>query len=142
MVNIVAQYPELMRLVYVAGFELPGAERMFREHLGSIFDAVNAYFGAASISGAICNLEPTFATLGLAAAVSAHRNFHSLVTGRDSPWDAQALTPGYTQFWLNAMRQSPAPRPGCGFRTSVGLTDAYVRCVAGCINHADFGEAL
>jgi AcrR family transcriptional regulator len=108
-VNVVAQYPELMRLVYVAGFELPGAERMFREHLGSIFDAVNAYFRRCVDRGAICKLEPTFATLGLAAAVSAHRNFHHLVTGPDSPWDAQALTPGYTQFWLNAMRQLPAP---------------------------------
>lgn len=108
-VNVVAQYPELGRLVYVAGFELPGADRMFREHLGSIFDAVNAYFRRCVDRGAICNLEPTFATLGLAAAVSAHRNFHRLVTGRDSPWDAQTLTPGYTQFWLNALRQSPAP---------------------------------
>ncbi len=110
-VNVVAQYPELMRLVYVAGFELPGAERMFREHLGSIFDAVNGYFRRCADRGSICNLEPTFATLGLAAAVSAHRNFHRLVTGRDSPWDAQALTPGYTQFWLNALRQQPAPAP-------------------------------
>lgn len=110
-VNVVVQYPELMRLVYVAGFELPGAERMFREHLGSIFDAVNAYFGRCAARGTICNLEPTFATLGLAAAVSAHRNFHRLVTGHDSPWDAQALTPGYTQFWLNALRQPPAPLP-------------------------------
>jgi AcrR family transcriptional regulator len=107
-VNVVAQYPELMRLIYVAGFELPGAERMFREHLGSIFDAVNAYFRRGADRGAICNLEPTFATLGLAAAVSAHRNFHRLLTGRDSPWDAQALAPGYTQFWLNALRQPPA----------------------------------
>ena len=110
-VNVVAQYPELMRLVYVAGFELTGAERMFREHLGSIFDAVNAYFGRCAARGAINNLEPTFATLGLAAAVSAHRNFHQLVTGRDSPWDAQALAPGYTQFWLNALRHPTSVAP-------------------------------
>lgn len=109
-VNVIAQYPELMRLVYVAGFELPGADRMFREHLGPIFDAVNAYFGRCAARGAICNLEPTFATLGLAAAVSAHRNLHQLLTGRDLPWDAQALAPNYAQFWLNALRQ-PAPAP-------------------------------
>ena len=81
-VNMVAQYPELMRLVYVAGFELPGADRMFREHLGPIFDAVNAYFGRCAARGAIGNLEPTFATLGLAGAVSAHRNLHQLFTGQ------------------------------------------------------------
>ncbi len=110
--NVVAQYPELMRLVYVAGFEFPGDDRMFREHLGPIFDAVNAYFGRCAARGAICNLEPTFATLGLPAAVSAHRNLHQLFTGRDLPWDVAALAPNYAQFWLNALRQ-PAPPVPC-----------------------------
>jgi AcrR family transcriptional regulator len=110
-VNVVAKYPELMRLVYVAGFELPGAERMFREHLGPIFDAVNAYFARCASRGAICKLETTFATLGLAAAVSAHRNLHQLLTGRDLPWDTQALAPSYTQFWLNALRQPATATP-------------------------------
>jgi AcrR family transcriptional regulator len=105
LVNIVAQYPELMRLVYVAGFELPGADRMFQEHLGPIFDAVNAYFGRCAARGAIGKLEPTFATLGLAGAVSAHCNLHHLFTGQDLPWDVQTLAPAYAQFWLNALRQ-------------------------------------
>jgi len=116
-INVIAQYPELMRLVYVAGFELPGADRMFREHLGPIFDAVNAYFGRCAARGAICNLEPTFATLGLAAAVTAHRNLHQLLTGRDLPWDAQALAPSYAQFWLNALRQ---PLPASLYNASSG----------------------
>lgn len=107
LVNLLAENPELMRLAYVAGFELPGADRVFREHLGSIFDAVNAYFVRCAARGAICNLEPTFATLGLAGAVSAHRNLHQLLTGRDLPWDAEALAPGYAQLWLNALRQTP-----------------------------------
>jgi len=42
---------EMMRLLYVAGFELPGADRMFREHLGPIFDAVSAYFGRCAARG-------------------------------------------------------------------------------------------
>jgi AcrR family transcriptional regulator len=105
LVNVLAQNPELMRLAYVAGFELPEADRVFREHLGSIFDAVNAYFVRCAARGAICNLEPTFATLGLAGAVSAHRNLHQLFTGRDLPWDVEALAPGYAQLWLNALRQ-------------------------------------
>ena len=78
-VQNMAQSPELMRLLYVAGFELPGAERMFREHLGPIFDSVNAYFGRCAARGAIGDLEPTFATLGLAGAVSAHCNLHQAV---------------------------------------------------------------
>ncbi len=104
-VENMARCPELMRLLYVAGFELPGAERMFREHLGPIFDSVNAYFGRCAARGAIGDLEPTFATLGLAGAVSAHCNLHQLFTGRDLPLDGQAVAPAYAQFWLNALRQ-------------------------------------
>jgi AcrR family transcriptional regulator len=44
MVENMSEYPELMRLLYVARFELPGADQVFREHLGPIFDAVHAYF--------------------------------------------------------------------------------------------------
>jgi TetR/AcrR family transcriptional regulator len=106
-VDNMSQHPELMRLLYVAGFEVPGADRMFREHLGPIFDAVNGYFGRCAARGAICDLEPTFATLGLAGAVSAHHNLHHLFTGRDLPWDGQASAPAYAQFWLNALRQIP-----------------------------------
>jgi len=102
--DVIGRHPELTRLLYVAGFELPGADRMFREHLGPIFDTVNAYFGRCAARGAICNLEPTFATLGLAGAVSAHRNLHQLFTGRDLRWDVQELAPAYAQFWLNALR--------------------------------------
>jgi len=110
-VNMVAQSPELVRLFYVAGFELPGADSMFREHLGPIFDTVNAYFGRCAARGAIGNLEPTFATLGLAGAVSAHCSLHQLFTGQDLPPDVQALAPAYAQFWLNALRQQ-APAAG------------------------------
>ena len=99
---------ELMRLLYVAGFELPGANRMFREHLGPIFDAVNAYFQRCAARGAICALEPTFATLGLAGAVSAHSNLRRLFADEQRPTDTQALGPAYAQFWLNALRgQAP-----------------------------------
>ncbi|MGB7553404.1 MAG: TetR/AcrR family transcriptional regulator [Candidatus Korobacteraceae bacterium] len=104
-VEVMSEYPELMRLLYVAGFELPGADRMFREHLGPIFDAVNAYFARCAARGVIYDLEPTIATLGLAGAVSAHQNLHHLFTGRDLPWDAGGAAPAYAQFWLNALRQ-------------------------------------
>ena len=96
--------------MYVATFELPGAERVLREHLGPIFDAVNAYFGRCAARGAIGDLEPTLATLGLAGAVSAHRNLHQLFTGRELPEDVQTLAPAYAQLWLNALRQQ-APVP-------------------------------
>ncbi len=105
---------ELMRLLYVAGFELPGADRMFREHLGPIFDAVSAYFGRCAARGAISALEPTFATLGLAGAVSAHSNLRGLFAGEDGARDAHALAPAYAQFWLNALRRQPTLTVGNG----------------------------
>ena len=105
---------ELVRLLYVAGFELPGARRMFREHLGPIFDAVNAYFDRCAARGAICAPEPGFATLGLAGAVSAHCNLVELFAGEERPLNTQTLAPAYAQFWLNALRAHPPAARGNG----------------------------
>jgi AcrR family transcriptional regulator len=106
-VENMSEHPELMRLLYVARFELPGADQIFREHLGPIFDAVNAYFSRCAAKGLIRDLDPTVATLGLAGAVGAHLNLHQLFTGRDVPWDAQNAAPIYAQLWLNALQQRP-----------------------------------
>jgi AcrR family transcriptional regulator len=105
LVENISDDPDLMRLLYVAGFELPGADRMFREHLGPIFDSVNAYFARCAARGAINAQEPAFATLGLAGAVSAHRNLQQLFTSERRQSDAQAFAPAYARFWLNALRQ-------------------------------------
>ncbi len=107
LVENISEDQELVRLLYVAGFELPGAERMFREHLGPIFDAVNEYFSRCAERGVIGAMEPTFATLGLAGAVSAHCNLHGLFAGEGRRLDMRALAPAYAQFWLNALRQGP-----------------------------------
>jgi AcrR family transcriptional regulator len=107
MVEHISQHPELMRLLYVARFELPGSDQVFREHLGPIFDAVHAYFSRCAAKGLIRDLDPTIATLGLAGAVSAHLNLHQLFTGRDLPWDAQNAAPIYAQLWLNALQERP-----------------------------------
>ena len=77
---------------------------MLREHLGLVFDTVNAYFSRCAAKGIIRDLEPTMATLGLAGLVSAHHNLHHLFTGRDLPWDAQDAAPAYARFWFNALR--------------------------------------
>ena len=106
-VENMSEHPELMRLMYVARFELPGADQIFREHLGPIFDAVHAYFSRCAAKGLIRDLDPTIATLGLAGAVGAHLNLHQLFTGRDVPWDAQNAAPIYAQLWLNALQQRP-----------------------------------
>ncbi len=107
MVENMSERPELMRLLYVARFELPAADRVFREHLGPIFDAVNAYFGRCVAKGLIRDLDPAIATLGLAGAVSAHLNLHELFTGQDIPRDPHNAAPVYAQLWLNGLQQKP-----------------------------------
>ncbi len=107
MVENLSEHPELVRLLYVARFELPGAERVFREHLGPIFDAVHAYFSRCAAKGLISDLDPTIVTFGLAGAVSAHLNLHELFREKDAVWDAQATAPLYAQFWLNGLQQRP-----------------------------------
>ena len=106
-VENMSEHPELMPLLYVARFELPGADQIFREHLGPIFDAVHAYFGRCAAKGLIRDLDPTIATLGLAGAVGAHLNLHQLFTGRAVPWDARNAAPIYAQLWLSALQQRP-----------------------------------
>ena len=66
------QRPELMRLLYVAGFELAGANRLLGQHLGPIFDAINSYFLRCARKGLIDDFDPVMATLGIAGAVGAH----------------------------------------------------------------------
>ncbi len=96
--------PELMRLLYVAGFELAGADRLLGEHLGPIFDTINSYFRRCASKGMIEDFDPVVATLGLAGAVGAHytlQPFFSKVQDHKAP--------EYTRFLLNALQKHQAP---------------------------------
>ena len=95
--------PDLVRLLYVAGFEVPGAERMLREYLGPIFDVIHGYFERCSAKGLIRGVEPTMATLSLAGIVSAHQNLYQLFTGKKLNWNAEQSAPVYADFLLNAL---------------------------------------
>ena len=96
------QQPELMRLLYVAGFELAGAERILSEHLGPIFDAINSYFKRCASKGIIEDFDPAVATLGLAGAVGAHHTLRGLFTD-----DQDKKTTEYTRFLLRALQKRP-----------------------------------
>jgi AcrR family transcriptional regulator len=96
--------PELMRLLYVASFELAGAERLLGEHLGPIFDAINSYFRRCASKGMIEDFDPVVATLGLAGAVGAH---YTLQPFFSEVQDQKA--PEYTRFLLNALQKHQAP---------------------------------
>ena len=107
MVEKLSEHPEVVRLLYVARFEVPGTDRIFREHLGPIFDAVHAYFSRCAAKGLIRDLDPTITTLGLAGAVSAHLHLRELFAEKNAPCDVQSAAPLYAQFWLNGLQQKP-----------------------------------
>ncbi len=99
----VFEQPDLLRLLYVAGFEVPGADRMVREHLGPIFDVIHGYFKRCAAKGLIGDVEASMATLSLAGIVSAHQNLYHLFTGKKLEWKTEQSAPAYADFLLNAL---------------------------------------
>jgi AcrR family transcriptional regulator len=97
------QRPELMRLLYVAGFELAGAQRLLGEHLGPIFDAINSYFRRCASKGMIEDFDPVVATLGIAGAVGAHCTLQPFFSEAQDYKISE-----YTRFLLNALQRYPA----------------------------------
>jgi len=100
--------PDVLRLVLVAGFEVPGAGRMVREYLGPFFDTINGYFGRCSAKGMIREVEPALATLSLPGMITAHHHLHQLLTGKELDWGPARSVPMYTNFLLAALGQKPS----------------------------------
>jgi len=112
-VESVLQQPELARLLYVAATELPGAERMFHEHLGPIFDAINGYFRRSAAKGMIDDCDSSLATFGLVGVIWAHCGLSQLFTGREfSKVNAKKETAAYARLWLQALRRTMPERVG------------------------------
>lgn len=104
LVASLAQQPELYRLLQVAAFELPGADKIIREHLGPIFEAVSAYFERCAERGVIHKVAASLPTLGILGTVIAHRNLHPLVSGRESPFpNSDAEAAAHAELWLRAL---------------------------------------
>ncbi len=111
MVENIFDHQDLLRMVYVAGFEVPGADGMVREYLGPLFDIVHGYFERCAARGIIGRVEPSVATLSLAGIVSAHRSFYQLFTGKALEWNAENLIPIYADFLLKALGQGGIASP-------------------------------
>lgn len=112
-VSIIREQPELMRLLYVSGLELPGAEEVYRKHLGAIFDAISAYLTRSAARGAICSVDPHIATLAFAGTVIAHSNLYQLFVGRELPFaNTEEASSAYSKFWLNILKGALV-QPSC-----------------------------
>jgi AcrR family transcriptional regulator len=101
--NLIHQ-PQLRRLLHVAAFELPDADKMVREHLGPIFDMVCAYFKRCAEKGTMRNIDPSLATLGLMGAITAHQGLCLLFTEKEPTCanEEQALS-AYSVLWLHGL---------------------------------------
>ncbi len=95
--------PQLIRLIFVVGFEVPGADCMVREYLGPFFDVIQGYFERCAAKGWIQDVEPSIATLSLAGVVSAHQNLYRLFTKQELGWNMDKSVPAYTDFLLGAL---------------------------------------
>jgi AcrR family transcriptional regulator len=104
LLRTLAQQPDLHRLLHVAVFELPGADKVIREYLGPIFDAVNAYFERCVGRQVIPTVAPSLPTLGILGTVVTHASLYSLLTGNESPFlslDEEAAA--CAELWLRAL---------------------------------------
>jgi AcrR family transcriptional regulator len=106
LLHSLAQQPELHRLLHVTAFELPGADKVIREHLGPIFDAVSAYFERCAERGVIHKVAPSLPTLGILGTIIAHYNLHPLLTAGPSPFASlEEEAAAYSEIWLRALGQ-------------------------------------
>ncbi|MGA7557649.1 MAG: TetR/AcrR family transcriptional regulator [Terriglobales bacterium] len=111
LLDSMAQQPELHRLLHVAAFELPGAGKIIREHLGPVFDAVSAYFERCAESGVIHKVAASLPTLGILGTVMAHSNLRHLICGCESPFQSLGEeADAYAELWLRALTPSCAAK--------------------------------
>lgn len=97
--------PELIRLVAVALLEVHGkAEEVCRQHFTPLFTAISSYLHQNIETGAIRNLNPAIATLGMTLTVLVQPELSKLVDGcHVSRLDLRDVLETYTQFWLGAL---------------------------------------
>ncbi|HYU44723.1 MAG TPA: TetR/AcrR family transcriptional regulator [Terriglobales bacterium] len=107
LLNSLAQQPELHRLLHVAAFELPGADKVIREHLGPILDTVSAYFRRCAEKGVIHKVAASLATLGILGTVTAHYHLHPLISGCEPPFASlEEEASAHSELWLRALLQN------------------------------------
>ncbi len=106
--NVLNAQPELRNLLHVAGFELPEAQKLIREHLSPMFDAVCAYFKRSSARGVIRKINPQLAAFGLLGAVSVHHLLRVIFTSREDSRTPAADRPDlYVTLWLHGLLPQP-----------------------------------
>lgn len=109
LMSIIQGQPELVRLLYVSGLELRGADEVYRKHFGAIFDLVSAYIKRSAERGAICAVDASIATLAFAGTAMVHSNLYELFVGRELPFaNVQEASTAYSKFWISMLGKPEA----------------------------------
>jgi len=110
----VANYErELLRLLEIGLLELrPSTERIYRKHIGPIFEAINGYLGACIDRGRLRGMDPAVATIALSTTVLAHQCLPRLFGEVDTPYaNSDEAVSAYSRFWLTVLRPEEEDRP-------------------------------
>jgi AcrR family transcriptional regulator len=110
LVDVSTYHMELIWLLYVGFLELgPGTERAYREHLAPLVQAISEYLSSSVKLGTLRNVDPSLATIALAATVLAHQALYPLLSAAGTPYaNTDEAVSAYTRFWLNALMPQPA----------------------------------
>lgn len=109
LVQIAIYQPELIRLLHFSLLEMrPGAERIYREQLGPIFQTVIGYLERCIRSGVLRKVDPSVTAVSFATTILAHHGLHPLLTGVSVPHaNTEEAVSAYSSFWLNLLVPTP-----------------------------------
>ncbi len=110
LVDTTNYHPELIRLLNVGHLELrPGTERMYREHLAPIFDAISNYLTRCVENGEIRSLDPSITAVAFVTTIVGHQSLSQLLTGNLPPYaSTEEATLAYSRYWVDLLAPSAA----------------------------------
>ena len=105
LVLAVMYQPELMRLLWVSLLELRlDADRICRQRLEPVFHVIHDYIEHSVASGALRSVDPSLATIAVAATILAHQELHPMLSPDSVSYaKADEAAMAYSRFWLDAL---------------------------------------
>jgi AcrR family transcriptional regulator len=105
LVHTTVYQPELIRLLYVGLLELrPAAERVYRQHLAPIFQAINDYLAYCVEAGWMRGVDPSITAAAFTTSVLAHQGMFNLSHSSGAPYsNVEEAVAAYSNYWLTAL---------------------------------------
>jgi AcrR family transcriptional regulator len=112
LVHTTVYQPELIRLLYVGLLELrPGAERIYRQQLAPIFQAIQNYLVHCVEVGVLRGIDPSITAVAFTTTILAHQGVSNLFSNSGAPFsNAEEAVAAYTKYWLAALMPNNGER--------------------------------